>query len=139
MGKSQMTQMITTLICGLVLLVAPIVESLASDDGNWRRGRAYCRTTCTACHKEMTGESISPSSKAIAEWNTYFDEDSHDASGRTNSSLKYYVSREYRDTVKEKKRVVNKLIDLKDETLLQDVRAYMIHGASDSDQPATCQ
>lgn len=126
------------LLLGLVLAV-PMPVFAADDDGNWRRGRIYYRMTCTACHKEMTGNAISPMSRTIAEWKAYVAADKHDASGRSNPSLKHYVSKTYRASVKDTNKAAAKFIDLSDEQLLADVRAFVVHGAKDSDTPARCQ
>ena len=86
--------LVSSLFMGLILpAYTPIVDGA---EANWRHGRIYYRMVCTACHKEMA-ESISPVTKTIVEWKAYFNADRHDKSGRTNSSLKYYVSREYRE------------------------------------------
>lgn len=114
--------------------------TLAVDESkaNWRLGRIYYRMVCTDCHKQMA-EPISPVSKTIAEWKAYFNADRHDSSGRTNSSLKYYVSREYRESIRAKNKAANKFIDIPDQQLLVNVRAFVVHGAKDSDTPASCQ
>ncbi len=106
---------------------------------DWKRGRIYYRMVCTACHKAETGQSISPMSKTIAEWGEYVDTDQHDASARANPSLKYYVSREYRDSVKNENKAAAKFIDVPADELLADLRAWVVHGAKDSDTPARCQ
>ncbi len=131
-------RLINTVTVSLLLLL-PLAEVFAETDGDWRRGRIYYRTTCTSCHKVMTGAPISPSSRTIAQWTAYLDADRHDLAGNTNPSVKYFVSRAYRETVKKHNRVAAKLIDLKDETLLQDIRAFLIHGAKDSDTPTRCR
>ena len=87
----------------------------------------------------MTGEGISPASRTIAEWKAYLDSDRHDQSGRSNSSVSYYASREFREAVRDRNKVADKLIDLSDEELMADVRAFLVHGASDSDNPTRCR
>ncbi len=116
-----------------------LVPAEEVGDGDWRRGRIYYRTTCTDCHKAMTGEGISPASRTIAEWRAYFDTDRHDQSGKTSPSVSYYVSQEYRETIRDRNKVANKLIGLSDEELMADVRAFLVHGASDSDNPTRCR
>ena len=124
-----------------VALLFPGGFALAGDEeaGDWRLGRIYYRTTCTACHKQMTGEGISPASRTIAEWKAYLDSDRHDQSGRSNSSVSYYASREFRESVRDRNKVADKLIDLSDEELMADVQAFLVHGASDSDNPTRCR
>jgi hypothetical protein len=75
-----------------------------------------------------------------AQWQDYFSSDSHDSiSKKSNPSLKYYVSRAYRESVRDINKAAAKFIDIPDEELLSHVRAFAIHGAQDSDTPATCQ
>jgi hypothetical protein len=133
------TQFLIALLAIALHFPYGLIPAEEVDDGDWRRGRIYYRTTCTDCHKQMTGEGISPASRTIAEWSAYFDTDRHDQSGKTNSAVSYYTSREYRESVRANNRVADKLIDLSDEELLKDVRAFLVHGASDSDNPTRCR
>ncbi len=133
------TQYLALFLAGTLILPAGLVFAAGEDEGNWRLGRIYYRTVCTACHKEMTGEGVSPASKTIAEWQAYFDADKHDRSGKTKPAVSYYASQEYRETIRGKNKVANKLIDLSDEELMADVRAFLVHGASDSDNPTRCR
>lgn len=127
------------LACLILVSGFPSSLAIAEDDGNWKRGRIYYRMVCTACHKDVAGHSISPMSKTIAGWKAYFRADKHDASGRSQPALSYYASREYRESVKETNRVAAKFIDLPAEQLFGDLRAWVVHGAKDSDTPARCQ
>lgn len=111
----------------------------ADDDANWRRGRIYYRMVCTSCHKEIANITISPMSLKIAEWKAYIAADKHDKSGRSNASLKYYVGKFYRESIKDSNLAAAKFIDLSEDELLADVRAWAVHGAKDSDTPARCQ
>ncbi len=104
-------------------------------DGNWKRGRIYYRMVCTACHTDQPGGSISPASMTIAEWGAYLDADKH-AKGK--DSVSYYVSREYRESVKDSNKAAAKFLEMPAEALMADVRAFVIHGAKDSDNPARC-
>lgn len=104
-------------------------------DGNWKRGRIYYRMVCTACHTDQPSGSISPASMTIAEWGAYLDADKH-ANGK--DSVSYYVSREYRESVKDSNKAAAKFLEMPDEALMADVRAFVIHGAKDSDNPARC-
>ena len=127
--------LVGALCLGLALVVPLPVRAAEEEEGNWRGGRIYYHMTCTACHKDMTGEGISPMSKNIAEWKVYIAADAHDASGRSNPSLKYYVSKAYRTEVKDSNKAAAKFINLTDDELLADVRTFVIHGAKDSDTP----
>jgi cytochrome c5 len=111
--------------------------AMASDDGEWKIGRIYYRMVCTACHKEQAGGAISPSSNTKAEWAAYIEADKH---AKEKDSLKHYVSTEYRDSIKETNKAAgNKKIAAKSaDELMADVKAFVIHGAKDSDTPARC-
>ncbi len=127
-----------TLASSCLLVAALIAPSLApADDGNWKKGRIYYRMVCTACHVEM-GTSIPPASRRMNEWRSYFDAGQHDASGRSNPQLSYYTSRAYREAVQDSNRAAKKFLDADDATMFEDVRAFVIHGAADSDTPASC-
>ncbi|MGD8556913.1 MAG: hypothetical protein PVJ14_06150 [Chromatiales bacterium] len=134
-----MRRYLAVLLAVSMLLPLGLVYAAENDEGDWRRGRIYYRTTCTDCHKQMTGEGISPAEKTIAEWKAYLDANRHDQSGRTNPFVSYYVSQQYRETIRESNKVADKLIDLPDEALMKDVRAFLVHGASDSDNPTRCR
>ncbi len=129
---------VAALFAGL-LSVAFIAPAYAADDGNWRRGRIYYRLVCTACHKDMANKTISPMSRTIAEWKAYVATDKHDPTGKANPSLKYYVSQSYRADVKDTNKAAAKFIAIPEDELLSDLRAWVVHGAKDSDTPARCQ
>ncbi len=118
------------LLGGMLMPLAP-----QADDGNWKRGRIYYRMVCTACHTDQPGGSISPASMTIAEWQAYLDADSH-AAGK--DSVSYYVSQAYRESVKDSNKAAAKFIKMSNDALMADVRAFVIHGAKDSDNPARC-
>jgi len=124
---------------GVLALCGAILPALAAEEGDWKRGRLYYRSVCTACHKAEHGKSISPLDKTIAEWKAYVAADKHDASGKSKSSLAYFTSRAYRDSIKADNRVAEKFIDVPDAELMADVLAWVVHGAKDSDTPARCQ
>ena len=104
-------------------------------DGNWKKGRIYYRMVCTACHIDQAGGAISPATKTKAEWKAYLEADAH-AKGKDKVS--YYVSQEYRNSIKDKNRAANKFLKIPNDELLSDVKAFVIHGAKDSDTPAKC-
>jgi len=119
--------------CMMSALLTPVIAQ--AEEGNWKKGRIYYRMVCTACHKDMPDGSISPASKTKAEWSAYLDADSH-AKGKDKVS--YYVSKEYREKVKGTNRAAAKFIKAPEASLLADVKAFVLHGAKDSDSPARC-
>jgi cytochrome c5 len=108
---------------------------LAQAEGDWKRGRVYYRMVCTACHVDKAGGSIAPSTKTKAEWAAYMAADKH-AKGK--DSVKYYVGKKYRDSIKATNKAAEKYADVPEAELLEDVKAFVIHGAKDSDNPAGC-
>ncbi len=121
----------------LALVLASVFVPVAqAADGNWKMGRIYYRMVCTTCHKEQAGGAISPSSMTKAEWAAYIEADQH-AKGK--DSFKFYVSQEYRNSIKDSNKAAAKLADKSDDEMMADVHAFVIHGAKDSDTPARCQ
>ena len=106
-----------------------------AGDGNWKTGRIYYRSVCTACHKDAGGGAISPATKTKAEWKTYIIANNH-AGGK--DKLSYYVSEEYRESIIDTSRAAKKLINVPADKLMADVQAFVIHGAKDSKTPARC-
>jgi len=125
------TQFITG--CMLALIISPFMAH--AKDGNWKKGRIYYRMVCTACHKDNAGGPVSPATKTKAEWSSYLETDSH-AKGKDKVS--YYVSKTYREQIKDTNKAAAKFINDSEESLLADVKAFVIHGAKDSDSPARC-
>lgn len=117
----------------LAVLIMPFMAQAA--DGNWKKGRIYYRMVCTDCHAKQAGGSISPATKTKAEWAAYIEADSH-AKGKDKVS--FYVSKDYRESIKATNRAAAKFIKMPDAKLLADVKAFVIHGAKDSDNPARC-
>lgn len=126
----------TSFAIPLIFCLAGITAPAAqAEDGDWKMGRIYYRMVCTACHKENAGGAIAPNTRTKAEWTAYIEADQH-ANGK--DSLKYYVSQEYRDSIKDSNKAAQKLAKKSNEELLADVQAFTIHGAKDSDTPARC-
>lgn len=109
--------------------------AVQAADGNWKKGRIYYRMVCTVCHTEQAGGAISPSTMTKAEWRAYLDADSH-AKGKDKVS--YYISQAYRKSIADENRAAAKFVKVPNEMLAADVRAFVIHGAKDSDTPARC-
>jgi len=126
-----------TIVLAIILLG---FTSLASAAGNWKKGRIYYRMVCTECHMEQAGGVISPAEKTKAEWLSYFDKNLHgpqDVPAKFAAS--YFVSREYRESIKDTNRAAKKMLKIPEEKLLEDVKAFVIHTAKDSDQPSRCE
>ena len=129
-----------SIIVALVVLLLAISSVVEAAEGNWKRGRIYYRMVCTDCHAREAGGKISPAEKTKAEWTDYFEKNIHgpqDATAKYAAS--YFVSREYRESIKDTNRAAKKLLNVPDDQLLEDVKAYLLHTAKDSDQPTTCE
>lgn len=107
----------------------------AAYDGDWKRGRIYYRSVCTACHAAQAGGSIAPSTMTIAEWEAYLKADKH-ATGK--DSLRQYVGKPYRASIRAQNKAADKFADVPDAELFEDVKAFVIKGAKDGDAPASC-
>lgn len=109
--------------------------SAQAYDADWKRGRVYFRSVCTACHVASPVGSINPSTKTKAEWNAYLLTDKH-AKGKETVSK--YVSKDYRASIKATNKAAAKFADTPDKELLEDLKAFLNKGAKDGDSPASC-
>jgi hypothetical protein len=119
------------LIAAATLCSAPVL----SYEGDWKRGRIYYRSVCTSCHVASPVGQINPSGKTKAEWATYIKTDKH-AKGK--DTVKQYVSKEYRASIKAGNKAAEKFADVPDVELLQDVTIFLQRGAKDGEAPASC-
>ena len=127
---------IKQVVVGAVALAALGVAAQATAyDGDWKRGRIYYRSVCTSCHVASPVGGINPSSKTKAEWNVYLQADKH-AKGK--DTVKQYVSKAYRASIKSGNKAAEKFADTPDQELLDDVAAFLTKGAKDGDSPASC-
>jgi cytochrome c5 len=109
--------------------------SASAYDADWKRGRIYYRSVCTSCHVAMPVGSVNPSAMTMAEWAAYIKADKH-AKGK--DSLKQYVSKAYRASIKSGNKAAEKYAEVADQELLDDIKAFVIKGAKDGDAPASC-
>ena len=122
------------------LMVLLGFSSLAEAKGNWKKGRIYYKMVCTECHKEQAGGVISPSEKTKAEWNDYFEINIHGPQDEpAKYAASYFVSREYRESIKDTNRAAKKMLKIPEDKLLEDVKEFLDHTAKDSDQPSRCE
>ncbi len=119
----------------LMLCLLGTAIPLHAEDGDWKVGRIYYRMVCTACHRDHAGGAIPPSNMTKAEWKAYIAADKH-AKGK--DSVKFYVSQEYRNSIKDTNKAAAKFASMPDDEMLANVQAFVIHGAKDSDTPARC-
>ena len=127
------------LFVGLLVVLLGF-SSLAEARGNWKKGRIYYRMVCTECHIEQAGGAISPSEKTKAEWVDYFEINLHGPQDEpAKYAASYFVSREYRESIKDTNRAAKKMLKIPDDKLLEDVKEFLNHTAKDSDQPSRCE
>lgn len=119
----------------LALLCTTVYTSAQAYDGDWKRGRIYYRQVCTSCHMAQTGKAISPTSKTKADWTAYLQADKHN---KGKDTVKIYVSQQYRNSIKATNKAAEKFADVSDQNLMDDIKAFVIHGAKDGDSPASC-
>jgi cytochrome c5 len=123
----------TTLAAGAALSL--LASSAFAYDADWKRGRVYYRSVCTSCHVASPIGSINPSTKTKAEWAAYLKADKH-AKGK--DTVKHYVSKAYRASIKAGNKAAEKFADTPDQELLDDIGAFLNKGAKDGDSPASC-
>lgn len=121
------TAIATGLLCASTLATA--------YDADWKRGRVYYRSVCTACHAAQAGGSIAPSTMTKAQWTAYLQADKH-AKGK--DSLQQYVGKSYRASIRAQNKAAEKFADVPDDELAEDLKAFVIKGAKDGDAPASC-
>ncbi len=93
-----------------------------------------------SCHIEQAGGAISPSEKTKAEWVDYFEINLHGPQDEpAKYAASYFVSREYRESIKDTNRAAKKMLKIPDDKLLEDVKEFLNHTAKDSDQPSRCE
>ncbi len=121
----------------LPLLAATVLFASAAQayDADWKRGRIYYRSVCTSCHVASPIGQINPSSKTKAEWSAYMQADKH-AKGK--DSVKHYVSKPYRASIKAGNKAAEKFADVPDQELFEDVKTFLMRGAKDGESPASC-
>ncbi len=119
----------------LMLVLLGAASSAAAYDADWKRGRIYYRSVCTSCHVASPIGQVNPSARTMAEWKTYMQADKH-AKGK--DTVKQYVSKPYRDSIKSANKAAEKFADVPEKDLLEDVKAFLIKGAKDGEAPASC-
>jgi len=129
-------------LLGIILGIFVLGNSgvvLAEDvKPNKKRGQVYFKMVCTVCHMQQAEKTIPPASRTMDQWRSYFVANKHDLTGATRPEVSYYMSREYRETIKDTNKAARKFLKLSDEQIDADVREFVVNGAKDSDTPASC-
>ena len=116
-------------------LLSLFATSALAYDADWKRGRVYYRSVCTSCHAVTPVGSVSPSVMTKAEWAAYLKADKHN---KGKDTVKQYVSKAYRASIKSGNKAAEKFADTPDQELMDDISAFLTKGAKDGDSPATC-
>jgi len=119
------------LAAAATLAAAPVF----AYDADWKRGRVYYRSVCTSCHAASPVGSINPSTKTKAEWDAYLAADKH-AKGK--DTVKQYISKQYRASIKAGNKAAEKFADVPDQELFEDIKLFLKRGAKDGEAPASC-
>ena len=122
-------------LAALAASLTLLAGTASAYDGDWKRGRIYYRSVCTACHAAQAGGSIAPSDMTKAQWQAYLQADKH-AKGK--DSMKQYLSKAYRTSIKTQNKAAEKFADVPEAELYEDLKAFVIRGAKDGDSPASC-
>jgi len=123
----------TTLAVGTALSL--FASAAFAYDADWKRGRVYYRSVCTSCHVTQPVGTINPSSKTKAEWAAYVKADKH---GKGKETVKQYVSKTYRESIKSGNKAAEKFIAVPETELLADIQLFLQRGAKDGEAPASC-
>lgn len=124
----------------LMIILISFSSMVEAKKGSWKKGRIYFRMVCTECHAEQAGGKISPAEKTKAEWADYFEKNLHGPQDEpAKYAASYFVSKEYRESIKDTNRAAKKMLKIPEEQLLEDVKAFLEHTAKDSDQPSRCE
>ena len=119
-----------------VLTAAVLFASAAQAyEPDWKRGRVYYRSVCTSCHVASPIGQVNPSARTKAEWTAYLDADKH-AKGK--DSVKQYVSKTYRTSIKSSNKAAEKFADVPDQELTGDIKSFLLRSAKDGESPASC-
>ncbi|MEK7786429.1 MAG: hypothetical protein AAB658_13545, partial [Chloroflexota bacterium] len=68
----------------------------------------------------------------------YFKADKHDSSGKTIGTVSYYVSQEYRQSIRASNKAAEKYLSVSGPQFIADIQAFMISGGEDSYTPISC-
>jgi len=121
----------TTLATGLLCLTS----AAQAYDADWKRGRVYYRSVCTACHAAQAGGSIAPNTMTKAQWEAYLKADKH---ARGKDTVTQYISKTYRASIRSQNKAADKFADVPDAELGDDIKGFVLKGAKDGDAPASC-
>lgn len=123
------------LIATALLALLGSASGAGASDADWKRGRVYYRSVCTACHVASPVGSINPSGKTKAEWAAYLKANKH-AKGK--DTVSEYLSKAYRAKIKATNKAAEKFADVPEKDLMDDLGAFLAKGAKDGDSPASC-
>jgi len=115
--------------------VCAVTTAASAYDADWKRGRIYYRSVCTSCHVAEPVGSIAPSTRTKAEWADYLKADAH---AKAKDKVSRFLTKAYRAEIKASNKAAEKFAEVADEDLTADVAAFLMRGAKDGDEPASC-
>jgi hypothetical protein len=124
------------ILIGLAVCLPGMPLTASAYDGDWKRGHVYYRMVCTECHKSQPCGVIGPNTRTRAEWVAYMQADKH-AKGK--DSLKFYVGKSYRASIADSNKAAAKFLDVPEQELYEDLKAFVARSAKDGDAPTGCR
>lgn len=121
-------------------LALPLLAAVAFVNGaqayepDWKVGRIYYRSICTACHTAAKA-TIQPIDRTKAEWTAYLLADKHN---KGKDTVSQYFSMQYRDSIKTTNKAAAKFAERPEQELTADVKAFIMRSAKDGEAPASC-
>lgn len=101
---------------------------------DWKVGRIYYRSICTACHTAAKA-TIQPIDRTKAEWTAYLLADKHN---KGKDTVSQYFSKQYRDSIKATNKAAAKFAERPEQELTADVKAFILRSSKDGEAPASC-
>ena len=135
---SHLRHVLSVVVLGIFLLGGAGAVFAEDLKPNKKRGQVYFKMVCTVCHMQQAEKTIPPATRTMDEWRAYFNANKHDLTGATRPEVSYYMTREYRETIKDTNKAAKKFLKLSNEQIDADVREFVVNGAKDSDTPASC-
>lgn len=124
-----------TIHLALPLLAAVAFVNVAQAyEPDWKVGRIYYRSICTACHTAAKA-TVQPIDRTKAEWTAYLLADKHN---KGKDTVSQYFSKQYRDSIKATNKAAAKFAERPEQELTADVKAFIMRSAKDGEAPASC-
>jgi cytochrome c5 len=117
-----------------LLATAMFAHVAQAYEPDWKVGRIYYRSICTACHTTAK-ITVQPIDRTKAEWTAYLLADKHN---KGKDTVSQYFSKQYRDSMKATNKAAAKFADRPEQELTADVKAFIMRSSKDGEAPASC-